>query len=63
METRIKIKKIRGTIGSDIKNKKIMTSLGFSSNCNIGKVVFHKMTPQIEGMLKLVSHLVEKESI
>lgn len=57
------MKKVKGTIGCDIKTKKIMASLGFSSNCNVGKTVFHKTTPQIEGMLKLVDHLVEKENI
>lgn len=63
MVTSVKVKKIRSTIGCEIKTKKIMTALGFPSNCNIGKTVSHKLTPQIQGMLNLVSHLIEKQDI
>jgi ribosomal protein L30 len=59
---KVEITKIKSTIGCDTRILKIMMALGFAPKCNIGKKVCHNLTPPIQGMIKLVGHLVSIEN-
>ena len=54
----IKITQTRSTIRRAGDQKKTITALGLG---RIGKTVEHEATPQIEGMVSKVSHLVTVE--
>lgn len=55
MET-IKIKKVRSIINRPNNQKLTMQALGLNK---MNKIVEHKATPQILGMIKKVNHLLE----
>lgn len=38
-----------------------MAALGFPNKCGVGKSVSHNLTPQIQGMINKVDHLVSIE--
>lgn len=59
---KIEIKKIKSTIGCNFRILKVMRALGFPPKCNIGKKVCHNLTPQIQGMMNMVDHLVSVEN-
>ncbi|HEX3240070.1 MAG TPA: 50S ribosomal protein L30 [Solirubrobacterales bacterium] len=52
----VKIAQIRSTNGTDPKQKATLKALGLG---RIGKAVERKDSPQLQGQLKVVSHLVE----
>lgn len=52
----IKIKQIRSTNGSNPSQKATLKALGLSG---IGKAVERKDSPQLQGQLRVVSHLIE----
>jgi large subunit ribosomal protein L30 len=52
----VKIKQVRSTAGSNPSQKATLYSLGLG---RIGKAVERKDSPQLQGQLKVVSHLVE----
>ena len=52
----VKISQIRSTNGTDPKQKATLAALGLG---RIGKSVERKDSPQLQGQLKVVSHLVE----
>lgn len=55
---KLKIKLVRSTIGCQEKQKNTIKSLGLRK---IRQIVEHDDTPQIQGMIKKVNHLVEVE--
>jgi len=57
---RWKITQIRSKIGKHKKRKRTLEALGLG---RIGKTVIHKDTPQIRGMIRLVSDLVRVEEL
>jgi large subunit ribosomal protein L30 len=52
----VKIAQVRSANGTDPKQKATLKALGLG---RIGKAVERKDTPQLQGQLKVVSHLVE----
>ena len=52
----VKIAQIRSANGTDPKQKATLNALGLG---RIGKSVERKDSPQLQGQLKVVSHLVE----
>lgn len=57
---RLKITQFRSVIGSHFKQKRTIEALGLGKP---HRSVVHDDTPQIQGMIKKVSHLVEVESV
>lgn len=53
---KIKIKQVRSTINRPKDQKATIVALGFKK---LNQVIEHDDTPQIQGMIKKVSHLVE----
>ncbi len=60
MPKRWKITQIRSKIGKHKKRKRTLEALGLG---RIGKTVIHNDTPQIRGMIRLVSDLVRVEEL
>lgn len=52
----VKIAQVKSTNGTDPKQKATLKALGLG---RIGKSVERKDSPQLQGQLKVVSHLVE----
>ncbi|MBA3866016.1 MAG: 50S ribosomal protein L30 [Solirubrobacterales bacterium] len=52
----VAIKQIRSSNGTDPKQKATLRALGLG---RIGKAVERKDSPQLQGQLRVVSHLVE----
>jgi len=52
----IKIKQVRSTIKKPLRQKRTIKALGFKK---LNQVIVKEATPQILGMVKKVSHLVE----
>jgi large subunit ribosomal protein L30 len=52
----VEIKQIRSANGTDPKQKATLQGLGLG---RIGKAVERKDSPQLQGQLRVVSHLVE----
>ncbi len=57
---RVKIKWIKSAIGRSYKQKRTIRALGLR---RLNQVVEKDLTPQIEGMIRKVSHLVEVEEV
>jgi large subunit ribosomal protein L30 len=55
----VKIEQIKSTNGSNPKQKATLRALGLG---RIGKAVERKDSPQLQGQLRVVSHLVEVSS-
>ena len=55
----MKIKQIKSTNGSNPKQKATLRALGLG---RIGKAVERKDSPQLQGQIRVVSHLVEVSS-
>ena len=58
--TKVIIKQVRSSIKRIGSQKKTLESLGLGK---IGKQVTHEFTPNINGMIKKVSHLVETKKL
>lgn len=56
--TKVKVKQVRSAINRDKSQKATLLALGLKK---LNQVVEHTSTPQIEGMIKKVQHLVEVE--
>ena len=54
--SKIKIKQVRSRIGRPKDQKRTLDALGLRK---MHQVVEHNLTPQIEGMLKKIKHLVK----
>ncbi len=54
----IKIKQIKSKIGSSERQKRTLEALGLRK---LNSTVEHEATPQIEGMVRKVAHLVSVE--
>jgi large subunit ribosomal protein L30 len=52
----LKISQVKSTAGTDPKQKATLAALGLG---RIGKSVERKDSPQLQGQLRVVSHLVE----
>ncbi|MDR1725346.1 MAG: 50S ribosomal protein L30 [Bacteroidales bacterium] len=57
---KIKVTQIKSGIGHSLRQKEILATLGLHK---ISQYREHELTPQIEGMIKKVSHLVKVEII
>jgi large subunit ribosomal protein L30 len=55
---KVKIKQVRSVIGRPARQKLTIQALGLGK---INKIVEKELTPQIEGMIRKVSHLVQVE--
>lgn len=58
--TKVKVTQVRSLIGRPERQHKIMAALGLG---RIGKSREHTLTPQIQGMIEKVSHLVKVENL
>lgn len=54
----VKVKQVRSAINRDKSQKATLIALGLKK---LNQVVEHESTPQIEGMIRKVLHLVEVE--
>jgi len=52
---KIKIKQVKSGIGKPLRQKRTLQALGFKK---LNHVVEVELTPQIEGMIKKVNHLI-----
>jgi large subunit ribosomal protein L30 len=57
--SKIKIKLIKSPIDKSKRQKSTLTALGFRK---VNQVVEHEATPQIQGMIRVVDHLVQVEN-
>jgi len=55
----VKISQVKSTNGTDPKQKATLKALGLG---RIGKSVQREDSPQLQGQLRVVSHLIEVES-
>jgi large subunit ribosomal protein L30 len=53
--SKIKIKQVRSRIGRPKDQKRTLDALGLRK---INQIVEHNVTPQIEGMIKKINHLI-----
>ena len=58
--TKVKVKKVRSTINRPKDQKRTLEALGLR---RIGQEKVHELTPQIQGMIKKVKHLISVEEI
>jgi len=58
--SKVRIKQVRSVINRSGRQKRTMEALGLS---RINAVVEKEVTPQITGMIKKVSHLIEVEEV
>lgn len=56
--SKVKVKQVRSAINREKSQKATLIALGLRK---MNQVVEHETTPQIEGMIKKVQHLVEVE--
>ena len=56
--SKIKITQVRSAINRSGKQKRTLVALGIRK---MNQTVEHEVTPQIEGMIRVVSHLVTTE--
>jgi large subunit ribosomal protein L30 len=54
--SKVQVKLVKSVIGQSKRNKATITALGLGK---INSMREHELTPQIEGMLKKVNHIVE----
>lgn len=59
-EKKLRVRQIRSSIDVNKRHKKTLEALGLG---RIGKERIHRDTPQIRGMIKQVSYLIEVEEI
>jgi len=57
--SKVKIKLVKSPIDKSKRQKDTLAALGFRK---VNQVVEHEATPQIQGMLRVVSHLVTIEN-
>lgn len=58
--SKIKITQVRSSIGSPERQKATLRALGFRK---LNQVVEVEATPQIQGMVRKVSHLIQVEEV
>ncbi|WP_068596014.1 50S ribosomal protein L30 [Vaginella massiliensis] len=56
--SKVKVKQVRSAINREKSQKATLVALGLTK---MNKVVEHESTPQIEGMIKKIQHLVVVE--
>ncbi|MBE9492660.1 MAG: 50S ribosomal protein L30 [Bacteroidetes bacterium] len=57
---KFRIKQVRSGIGKPLRQKRTLEALGFKK---LYQTIEVKATPQIEGMIRKVKHLIEIEEI
>lgn len=57
---KIKLKQVRSKINRPANQKKTLQALGLRK---MNQVVEHTVTPQIEGMVRTVAHLIQVEQV
>jgi len=61
---KVRITQIKSLIGcSHERQKRTMRALGFRRHGKINKSVEHKLTPEIQGMINRINHLVLIEKL
>ncbi|MEO6758298.1 MAG: 50S ribosomal protein L30 [Saprospiraceae bacterium] len=58
--SKVKVKLVRSPIDKTKRQKLTLIALGFRK---VHQVVEHEANPQIQGMLRVVSHLVQVENV
>jgi len=58
--SKVKVKLVRSPIDKTKRQKLTLVALGFRK---VNQVVEHEDIPQIQGMLRVVSHLVQVENV
>ncbi len=58
--SKVKIKLVRSPIDKSKRQKLTLVALGFRK---VHQVVEHEANPQIQGMLRVVQHLVQVENV
>ncbi len=58
--SKVKVKLVRSPIDKTKRQKLTLVALGFRK---VHQVVEHEDNPQIQGMLRVVSHLVQVENV
>ncbi len=58
--TKLRIKQVKSKIGSTKRQKQTLEALGLKK---MNAVVEHEATPQIQGMIQKVNHLVVVEEV
>ena len=58
--SQLSIKQVRSAIGRKNDQKKTLIALGITK---VGREVIHEDTPQIRGMVKKISHLLEVKEV
>ncbi len=59
-EKYVKVTLVRSLIGEPKRNKRTAEALGIR---RINRSRIHRLTPQIEGMIKRIAHLVKVEEV
>jgi len=57
---KVRIKQIRSAIGRKKDQRRTLVALGIT---RMGQTVVHDATPQIEGMIRKIGHLLEVEEV
>jgi large subunit ribosomal protein L30 len=57
--SKVKITLVKSPIDKTKRQKGTLTALGFKK---VNQTVVHEVTPQIEGMIRVVNHLVQVEN-
>jgi len=57
---KLSIKQVRSAIGRKCDQKQTLVALGITK---VGRVVIHEDTPQIRGMVRKISHLLEVSEV
>lgn len=61
---RVRITQIKSLIGYPNKQqRRTMTALGFGPHGKINRSIEHKLTPEIQGMINKINHLVTIEKL
>jgi len=58
--SKVRVKQVRSKINRPVDQKRTLEALGLK---RMNQVVEHELTPQIQGMIRKVNHLVHVEEV
>jgi large subunit ribosomal protein L30 len=58
--SKVRVKQVRSKINRPVNQKRTLEALGLK---RMNQVVEHELTPQIQGMIRKVNHLVQVEEV
>ena len=58
--SKVRVKQVRSKINRPVDQKRTLEALGLK---RMNQVVEHELTPQIQGMIRKVNHLVQVEEV